>query len=208
MFSYNEIPVFDHSPHQSHIKIINSVLSGSRVLDIGCASGYLAAKLKKKNCSVFGIELDPDFAKQATQYCDKVIVADIENMEEELFSVDYFDVIIFADILEHLKRPDLVLLNLRKYLKTDGIVIASIPNIARLEIRIKLLCGRFDYSDHGILNVGHLRFFTLKTAKELFERTGYSILDVQYTGLGSKFRILPTFLSFQFVFTVRKVENE
>jgi 2-polyprenyl-3-methyl-5-hydroxy-6-metoxy-1,4-benzoquinol methylase len=203
MFSYDEIPVYDPRPHSSHTKIIRCIQRSMRVLDVGCATGYLAKELKRKNCDVVGIEINQAMADIAVQYCDEVVVADVENVEELSFSPQSFDVIMFSDILEHLKRPDLALINLKRYLKSDGFVIASIPNIARLEFRLKLLFGKFDYKQTGILNKGHLRFFTLRTAKNLFETTGYAIVKIEYTGLASKFKILPTLLTSQFVIMAR-----
>ena len=203
MFSYDEVPVYDPRPHSSHTKIIRSIQNSMRVLDVGCATGYLARELKKKNCEVVGIEVNRDMADIAAQYCDEVIVANVENIEELPFPPRSFDVIMFSDILEHLIRPDLVLINLKRYLRSDGFIIASIPNIARLEFRLKLLFGKFDYKETGILNKGHLRFFTLGTAKNLFESTGYEIIKTEPTGLGSKFKILPTLLAFQFVIVAK-----
>ena len=98
-----------------------------------------------------------------------------------------------------MKRPDLVLGNLKRYLKPDGFVIASIPNIARLEFRLKLLFGKFNYEESGILSKGHLSFFTRKMAMGLFETSGYKISKIDYTGLGSKFKVLPAWLAFQFI---------
>ncbi|MFQ6066719.1 MAG: class I SAM-dependent methyltransferase [bacterium] len=199
MFSYHEIPVYDPRPHSSHTKTLRFIQDGMRVLDVGCATGYLARELKRKNCEVVGIEINRDMADIAAQYCKDVIVADVENIEELPVLARPFDVIIFDDILEHLRMPNLVLVNFKRYLKSDGVVIASVPNIARLEIRLKLLFGKFEYKERGILNKGHLRFFTLATAKKLFASTGYEIVRIEYTGLGSKFKILPTLLSSQFV---------
>lgn len=130
------------------------------------AGGYIDKEL----CHIIGIEIDEEDADKAKNYCEQVIIADVEEIEKLPFPNYSFDVIIYSDILEHLKRPDLVLLNLKKYLKRpEGFIIASIPNIERLEFRIRHFLGQFDYKESGILSKGHLRFFTLKTAKRLFE---------------------------------------
>ena len=78
----------------------------------------------------------------------------------------YFDIIVFADILEHLKEPLEVLKRYKKYLKDDGYIIISIPNIANWKIRFKSLLGRFEYNEYGILDSGHLRFFNEKSQRD------------------------------------------
>lgn len=116
-----------------------------------------------------------------------------------------------SDVLEHLKRPDLVLIAFKRYLNPGGFVIASILNIERLEFRIRHLLGRFDYGESGILSKGHLRFFTFKTAKGLFEDAGYKIISIDYTGLASKFKILKKFstlFAYQFVVIAKPTRGD
>jgi O-antigen biosynthesis protein len=208
MFLYKEELLFNPSPHSPHSKIIRCIGDNKKVLDIGCSSGYIAKELTRKNCSIIGIEVDETSAEAARKYCDEVVVADVETIKELHFPEKSFDVLIFSDVLEHLKRPDLVLMNFKKYLKPEGFAIASIPNIARFEYRTRMLLGKFTYEKGGIMNRGHLRFFTLKTAKELFESSGYTIGKIYYTGLGSKLRILPTWFAFQFVIIAKRDDIE
>ncbi|MEM0031687.1 class I SAM-dependent methyltransferase [Thermofilum sp.] len=94
---------------------------------------------------------------------------DIENAQELPFPHGFFNVIVFSDILEHLKRPDIVLLSLKKYLSLNGFIIASIPNVVRIENRLKFLFGKFDYRESGILNKGHLRFLLSKPLKDFLK---------------------------------------
>ena len=70
------------------------------------------------------------------------------------------------------------------------------------------MLGRFEYEDSGILDKTHLRFFTLNTAKRLFTQNGYKIDHVGYSGVASKFKILPTFLAFQFIIVARKTREK
>lgn len=205
MFEDTEKHEFNPSIHSPHVKIIKYVPADSIVLDVGCSWGYIDKELKKKGCSITGVEIDQIAALRARQYCDEIIIGDIEKMRNLPFPKENFDVIIYSDILEHLRRPDLVLINFRTYLKRKGVVIASTPNIGRLEYRIKHLLGNFDYEPSGgILSRTHLRFFTLRTVKELFEKTGYKIVNIDYTGLASKLRILPKLLAFQFLVIATK----
>lgn len=197
---------FNPWPHSPHVKIINLIEGGKVCLDVGCASGYIARELKKKKCSTYGIEIDPISVCEAQKYCVEVLNVDVEKLEGLPFNwPNKFDVIIFSDILEHLIRPDLVLYRLRRYVKPDGYVIASIPNIARIEIRLKLTFGFFEYRNSGILSKSHLRFFTLKSAKKLFKIAGYQVERVDYTGLGSMIRLLPALFAFQFIMVARPI---
>jgi len=205
-FEYKEKPSFNSSPHGPQIKIITQIKPNSKVLDVGCASGYIARELKPKNCYVIGIEIDERMAYEARKFCDEVLVVNVEDVQELPFKHGFFDVIILADILEHLKRPDTVLVRLKKYLSNSGYIIASIPNIAQIENRFKLLFGGFGYEESGILSKGHLRFFTLKTTREMFRVSGYDILKIYPTGLGSILKVWPTLFSFQFLVIAKPVK--
>lgn len=167
-----------------NLDIYSLINPNTVVLDVGCGDGKLGASLKAKNCFRVGIELSADLAEQAKPDYDKLIIADIEELENLPFSDKYFDVIIFADILEHLRYPDDVLVSLRRYLSDEGYILICAPNVANWQARLNLLFGRFDYQP-GILDGGHLRFFTLKTIKALLEKTGYEIVY-----LGSRNRVI------------------
>jgi 2-polyprenyl-3-methyl-5-hydroxy-6-metoxy-1,4-benzoquinol methylase len=153
---------------------------------------------------VLGIESDKVSAEIAKGSCDEVLCEDVEKIEELKYPKEYFDVIVFADVLEHLRQPDKVLLNLRKYLRADGFMVASLPNIARIDIRLKLILGRFDYGDSGILDKTHLKFFTLSSAKKLFTENGFMIERIDYSGRAARFRIMPTCFAFQFIILAKK----
>jgi len=193
--------------HSSHHKILDLVGEGKKVMDVGCSRGYLAAKFKEKGCFVLGIESDPQSALIAKEFCDELVTGDVEQLDKLKYPENYFDVIVFADVLEHLKHPENVLINLKKYLKKDGRIIASLPNIARIDIRMKLLLGKFDYEEGGILDKTHLRFFTLKNAKKLFINCGLNIESIAFTASASRFKIFPELLAFQFVI-VSKIKEK
>lgn len=165
----------------SHMKLIGMVEENKNVLDVGCSSGYLAEHLRKKGCKIFGIEKEKEAIKKAKEFCYNVIDGDLDVIESLPCQEKYFDVILFADILEHLKDPKRVLVLFKKYLKDDGCIILSIPNIANIRIRIKLLFGIFNYEKYGILDETHLRFFTKETIIELIKDSGYRILEYDIT---------------------------
>lgn len=147
------------------------------VLDVGCGSGFMSKTLKDRNNIIWGIDQSEDNLIIARKYLDKTIRLDIENKRAEL-PKNFFDIIILADILEHIRNPENILVQFNKFLKRDGVVIISIPNIANWSIRLKLLFGNFDYSDTGILDKTHLHFYTFKTIKRLVKKCGYSIVKV------------------------------
>jgi SAM-dependent methyltransferase len=90
-----------------------------------------------------------------------------------------FDVVLAGDVLEHLVDPRRVLADARSLLAPGGYVVASVPNVAHVDVRMALLCGRFAYRETGLLDATHLRFFTHDTLLELFERAGLAVARVR-----------------------------
>jgi 2-polyprenyl-3-methyl-5-hydroxy-6-metoxy-1,4-benzoquinol methylase len=182
--------VVDTTWNNSHGKLIRLIRPGQRVLEIGCATGYVSAYLTRElQCEVVAIELNPEAAKRAQAHCACVIVGDIEKDAFDKVTRP-FDVITFGDVLEHLVSPGAVLARARGYLAEDGYIVVSLPNIAHYSVRKDLLLGRFDYQQYGLLDRTHLRFFTLRTARQMLEEAGYAIEDVDATYLiqGSGYR--------------------
>jgi methionine biosynthesis protein MetW len=190
------------------------------VLDIGCSTGKLGQQLKqRKNIQVIGIEINQTMAEIAKSILDKVIIADVEKMLfDDYFSSDYFDCIIFADILEHLTDPWTVLMHATKFLSKTGLIIASIPNIKHYTTVIDLVFkGIWPYRERGLHDKTHLRFFTLKTITEMFNNCNLKITNIQrkyriierphpYNNY-SKYLALPIlkdFLTFQYLVVAQK----
>jgi 2-polyprenyl-3-methyl-5-hydroxy-6-metoxy-1,4-benzoquinol methylase len=169
----------------SHALIIELLGLDKRVLDVGCATGNLAEVLAGRGCRVTGIEIDPEAARQAEKHCERVIVGDVESLDlgAEL-DESVFDVIVFGDVLEHLKDPLQTLRRFKPFLQTEGYVIASIPNIAHGSVRLALMQGRFRYRSLGLLDDTHLRFFTRETVEQLFKDAGFLIADLRRTTRG------------------------
>jgi methionine biosynthesis protein MetW len=156
--------------------IFQLIDGGLKVLDVGCGTGRLGEKLRlEKNCYVVGVEEDYQAVSLAKSRLDDVVVADVERLSTLPYPKKYFDVTVFADVLEHLKRPEKALTFFKEYLKDDGYIIASIPNVANWTLRLKLLLGKWNYKERGLLDKTHLRFFTLKTTKELIEGADFKI---------------------------------
>jgi len=148
--------------------IARLIPSSSSVLDIGCSSGVLGKKLLERGCAVTGIEADQEAARIAEESYERVFVGDLQTMMDLPSNLPLaFDILVFADVLEHLHNPEDVLRRFLRYLKPDGRVIASIPNVANWSNRLKLLLGRWQYRDCGILDRTHLKFYTHETARRL-----------------------------------------
>jgi SAM-dependent methyltransferase len=167
----------------NHLFLVEAVPQGARVLDVGCASGYVAQALaERRGATTVGIEPDPAMAKTAEQFCERVYPLTIEAAQQEPdLNGDRFDAILFGDVLEHLVDPWGALVWARGLLAPGGRVIVSIPNVGHWSVRWSLLRGRFDYTDHGLLDRTHLRFFTHKTARELAERAGFVVESERFT---------------------------
>lgn len=179
-----------------HSKILGEIGSGNRILEIGCAGGYMSSKLQKKGNYVTAIEINPKDAKRASKYCKKVIVGDIEDKDVlRKLKNQKFDVILLADILEHLKNPQGILLDLSRSLTVNGQIIISVPNIAFLTNRLTHFLGSFEYTEWGIIDKTHLKFFTKKTALELITGVGLKVKKFDCVG---GFTQLPLFMKIIF----------
>lgn len=171
---------YDFGTTPVHAGVASLVRPGSRVLDIGCATGQLSRLLTEQlECMVTGVELFPDQAVKAQPYCEKVIIGDI--CDKKLWdSVEGpFDHIVMADVIEHLVKPGVILQQLRKWLRQDGSVILSVPNVAHCSIRWKLLSGKWNYESYGILDDTHVRFYTRSTVLELLSQNGYDVRSIR-----------------------------
>jgi 2-polyprenyl-3-methyl-5-hydroxy-6-metoxy-1,4-benzoquinol methylase len=193
---------FNYSPHSPHSIIFNTIKENTTILDIGCNSGLLGKELLKKHVVSDGVDINPVLINQAKKYYRQTFIRNL-YLPQLNISPQKYDYIVLSDILEHLPRPDLLLLDLGQYLKKSGIIIVSLPNIARLEIRLQLLFGKFDYGKNGILSSDHLRFFTKKTAIQMFQSVNCSVVNIIPTGLGHQFPFLSDLLAFQFVFLLK-----
>lgn len=168
-------------PYSSHAQIINWVEQErpSEVLEVGTTTGFLTSEMAKLGCAVTGIELDAHMAEIARPYCRKMFVENIEEIDPT--RLGRYDAIIFGDVLEHLRNPRAVLEKLSGLLNPGGKILISVPNVANIWVRLNLLFGRFDYSRVGILDETHLRFFTLKTAKQLAVDSGLDVISTAVT---------------------------
>jgi SAM-dependent methyltransferase len=189
-----------------------------RLLDTGCGSGALGRKIKEKmDCRVVGITCSEAEAALAAPSLDEVLVCDLNSFE--LPETDRFDCIICSHVLEHLFQPAETLKRLRRALSPDGTLIVALPNVLYWRQRLEFLRGNFKYTDGGLMDRTHYRFFDWSAAQELLTESGYTVEEaVADGGLPlSRFlsraggeginraalRISPGLFGFQFVFVCR-----
>ena len=167
------------------------------ILDVGCGLGNLGARLRSsvEGRKVFGIENIEEVAKIAKTKLDGVLLGDVQSMDIT-FDKSMFDCIIFADVLEHLLDPVRVLQKLRSFLKSDGIIICSIPNMRHYTVILKLVRHGWIYEDYGLFDRTHLRFFSFTSMKRLITDGGFVIESIIPRNVASKKMILLNRLMF------------
>ena len=148
------------------------------VLELGCGEGDTLKRIKEiyPNVSTTGIELYEKAARIATNYADRIIEGDIEEISLDIEDSSV-DVIICGDVIEHLKDPWKVLRKFTRVLKDEGRIIASIPNIGHLSPLFKILTNKYDFQDSGIFDRTHLRFYTRKTISTVFYDADCEIVE-------------------------------
>jgi ubiquinone/menaquinone biosynthesis C-methylase UbiE len=152
----------------------------NKILDIGCGDGQTGWALKKsgKAKEIVGIELIQSVAKRAESKLDKVIHGDVEKMVLS-FQPEYFDYIIMGDVIEHLINPWRIIKQLSRFLSREGFLIASIPNVGHWRVlKDLILFDKWEYQKAGILDKGHLRFFTKQTILRMFKESGFKVISM------------------------------
>jgi 2-polyprenyl-3-methyl-5-hydroxy-6-metoxy-1,4-benzoquinol methylase len=149
--------------------------SAARILDVGCGAGALGAGIKQRQrATVVGVEYVAAQAVQAACVLDAVHVGDVQTLELP-YAPGTFDCLIYADVLEHVVNPWMVLARHRALLAEGGTLIVSLPNVQFIGVIAGLLRGMWNYRARGVLDRTHLRFFTRRTAHALIEQAGYQV---------------------------------
>lgn len=180
---FKDRQAMDQTPaHEQHNHDLLTFIPGDarKIVEVGCSSGALAREYKKINrdCQYIGVEYVPEYAQLAERYCDSVVVADIETIDEEFFQDTLnCDCWIFGDTLEHLKNPWSLLSKIRKFIPDSGSIVACIPNVQHWSVQARLCCGDFRYENSGLFDRTHLRWFTRQTIFEMFNEAGFNIAE-------------------------------
>jgi len=200
----------------THRYLLDQIAKGSVVLELGPASGYMTRILKDRECIIDAIELNPEDAAKANPFCRTMITGSLDNVEVFRNLPGPYEVILMADVLEHLRAPENLLPEIRRRLSPDGLALVSLPNIAFWKMRFELLRGRFDYTDMGLLDRTHLRFYTIRSATQMFQKAGFRVErvvvpphDIPRLG-GLKMalmRMWPSLFAFNLVYHLRADEH-
>ena len=164
----------DFEGESSHGLLVKNIPDKSKILEFGCSDGQLAEYVKaQKGCSVFGIDISETAVTAAMPHLSGGLVANIERDDwQSPLGDEKFDVILFSDVLEHLSDPVKVLREAIGFLREDGRVLFSVPNIAHGDVILKLLAQRFDYTSHGLLDDTHVHFFGKENLAQFCEQSG------------------------------------
>jgi SAM-dependent methyltransferase len=169
----------DMRDRRSHTVILAKIKPQSVVLELGCATGLMTDYMKNRlGCKVYICEIDKDSIEKARQYAEGSWFGDLDTLEwVGAFEPLQFDYILCADVLEHLRSPEDVLRETAGLLKDDGSVLMSMPNVAHNSVVLNLLEDRFEYTEVGILDQTHLKFYTYPSLKQLCAGAGYAVVE-------------------------------
>ncbi len=161
-------------PDSSHGRVRSwlAARTPSAVLDLGCSDGALGAELRVLGHRVTGVDVEEQ--PGVTERVDRFVAGDLDRGIPDAVGGD-FDVVVAADVLEHVREPERLLVGIKSRLARGGAVVISVPNFGHWYVRLRVALGRFDYDRRGILDRGHLRFFTRRSFERLLARCGYAV---------------------------------
>ncbi len=170
-------------PDSARPELVNLVTGApTRALEIGCHKGAMGAALKAKFPTLHytGVEINPETAAIAAERLDTVVSEDLHTLDTDAHPAfaQKFDMLLLADVLEHLYDPWKMLLKTGSLLTPDAKVYASVPNVRNYWLISELIKGNWTYQPAGLLDVTHIRFFTLRECQRMFAETGYVIEKV------------------------------
>lgn len=154
--------------------------ASARVLDVGCGTGSITLRANQGTQNEV-VALEPDGVRAAIARSRGIDVHNRFLDESFLTTQDPFDVVMMSDVLEHVATPAQFLQLAISALKPNGLILASVPNVAHWSVRIHLLRGRFDYAPTGIMDATHLRWFTQSSIRSLFEACELRISEIRHT---------------------------
>ncbi len=173
----------DLSMNTSTGLILDKIKKGSTILEFGCAAGRMTEYMHSTlACKVYIVEIDNVAYEKAIEHAEDGLCDDIQNMKWiDKFGDIKFDAILFADVLEHLLRPEAVVEAAANLLKEDGNIIVSVPNITNNDILLKAFYNRFDYTDIGLLDYSHIHFWGLENIFEFASASNLEIYSIEAT---------------------------
>lgn len=177
-----------------------------KILEVGCGQGIFSAQLITEKREIWGVELNPESAKKASEHLFKVIAKSLDDALIDLPD-NYFDVIIFNDVLEHLLYPWEDLERVKSKLSVTGVVVSSIPNVRYSKNLFNFLFKKdWKYNEQGILDSTHFRFFTKKSIKALYKENGYTIQRMKGINVTKSFAFFPFAVLFNVLFLCTQLD--
>lgn len=179
-----EAYAYKPSPNSSHGIVLEFVPEAAdqtlRILDVGCGPGWVAAELRHRGHHVTGVDITT--TDGVTERTDAFFEADVEGGLPDAVG-DGYDVVIAADVIEHVRDPDVLLADLAGRMAPTGMILASVPNFGHWYPRARTAAGLFDYDQRGILDRTHMRFFTRRSFRRTVAHTGLVTTAERYAGL-------------------------
>lgn len=178
--------MFSLGDNDSRGIILQIIKPHSKVLEFGCATGNMTRYMTEEmGCDVFIVEIEREAFEQAINHARDGVCGDILEYEwVEKFGIK-FDYVIFADVLEHLTKPQEVLEKVKEVLAYNGSVVISVPNIAHNDILINLYNNQFNYTPTGLLDDTHVHFFTGSSLRRCCNEAGYQVVYEKNTVMGT-----------------------
>jgi len=162
--------------------VVRLVGTRKHVLEIGCGPGSITKVLATEgHCIVTGMELDPSAIEKVAPFCESILQVDLNAKDwPTQLGGKQFDVVLAADVLEHLYNPWQTLEQMATLVNEDGYIVISLPHIGHAAVIACMMNGNFEYRDWGLLDRTHIRFFGLKNIEDLFVNAGLKIVEARY----------------------------
>lgn len=180
---------------ESSASVLERVPAGAvRVLDLGCGCGGNARVLSAQGIAVDGVTLSKREAAEAAVHCADVYVGNLEDGLPNLPPGRFYDAVICSHVLEHIAYPDKMLADIAACLKAGGVLIVALPNLMLWKSRLRLLAGQFEYTQTGLMDYTHIRWYTFASARRLLETHGFTVVEAVADGglpLGPLRRLAP-----------------
>ena len=195
-----------HTRRSRILKLVGNP-ENKKVLDIGCASGYMGSRLKEAGAYVVGVDISSkaiDIAKGRLNEAYLVEPGQILPPGNR----DLFDIVLLTEVIEHIFDPVPILSEIREHINAGGFLIITPPNFMTWTNRLRFLFGNFRYADQGMFDFGHIRWFTYQYLKEIIQKSGFKIeIEEHIIFPGKLTKVLkfwPSFFASQFVVKARK----
>jgi SAM-dependent methyltransferase len=198
----------------SILQLLHGAKGGKTVLDIGCGEGVLGLSIKKATgAAVYGVDISSSAIEKAKNILDAAFCADIERNEpwqKEITEVSY-DYILMSEVLEHLFFPEHLLSQIKELAHKNTEIIITVPNILFWKNRLRILRGHFEYTPSGLMDRGHIHFFSWQALQDIVQSEGYHLIETSHhvPTRGTKWlgRFFPGLFAYQFIVKIKRNEN-